>query len=172
MATWELRARLRLALGSGSVLRVRLGGVTLVSGAALAMVATAAMWMSRGTPQVAQVFTPAAASWGALEVPPSARAQAALTISALGGSSNQGERFVLTFGHYARRDRALAYARVVRSKGYIASVVQTDQGFTVVSRSYASLEAARFWSAIFEEIGIEVRAVTRREAALYIFRVL
>lgn len=170
MATWEVGARFRLALGTGGVLRARLADVTVVSGVALAVVATATLWMFRGAPQVARLLPPASVSWGALEVPAAVQAQAVPAVQPEASVVRPGG-FVVSFGRFARRERAEAYARVVRSKGYIASVAQADTGFTVVSRPYASLDAARFWSTIFEEIGLEVRAVTQHEAVRDISRV-
>lgn len=68
--------------------------------------------------------------------------------------------FIVIFGDFSRRDEAEIYARKVRSKGYLAGVVPAGQAFRVVSHPYASQERAEFWTAIFQEIGLEVRSTT------------
>lgn len=67
----------------------------------------------------------------------------------------QVPEYVVVFGSFATRGQAAAYARRVRSKGYIAGVLASGDTFRVVSRSYASVERALFWTTIFGEIGLD-----------------
>lgn len=73
-------------------------------------------------------------------------------------------KFVVSFGRFHRQDSAEAQARRVRSKGYVAKVVQSGATYVVVSRPYRSLSDAHFWSKVFGEIGLEARALARLEA--------
>lgn len=168
MATWEVGARFYSAPASDRKGRGGLADAAAVAGITLAVVLTATLWMIRGAPQVAQLLAPASASWGALEAPASVRAHAAFTFRSPATPALQA-KYVVSFGRFARRESANARARVIRSKGYIASVVRAGSAYLVVSRPYASLDAAEFWSGIFSEIGLPVRAITQREAARGLF---
>jgi len=64
-------------------------------------------------------------------------------------------QFVVIFGAFASRAQADAYARTIRSKGYLATVLQDVTSFRVVSRPYQSQERADFWRGVFEEIGLD-----------------
>lgn len=64
-------------------------------------------------------------------------------------------KFVVIFGDFASRAQADAYARTVRRKGYLATVLQDVTSFRVVSRPYRSQERADFWRVLFEEIGLD-----------------
>ncbi|HXF82851.1 MAG TPA: hypothetical protein VNN19_08885, partial [bacterium] len=63
-------------------------------------------------------------------------------------------QYVVVFGTFATRQAADEAARLVRRKGYIADVLRAGETFHVVSRTYASADRARFWTAIFEQIGL------------------
>lgn len=64
-------------------------------------------------------------------------------------------QFVVIFGAFASRAQADEYARTVRSKGYLATVLQDMTSFRVISRPYRSQERADFWRDVFEEVGLD-----------------
>lgn len=67
----------------------------------------------------------------------------------------QDPQFVVIFGAFANRAQADAYARTVRSKGYLATVLQDVTSYRVISRPYRSQERADFWRDVFEGIGLD-----------------
>lgn len=64
-------------------------------------------------------------------------------------------QFVVIFGSFKSAEQADAYARTVRSKGYLATVLEDVTSFRVVSRPYRTQERADFWRGVFEEIGLD-----------------
>ncbi|MDQ7844107.1 MAG: SPOR domain-containing protein [Armatimonadota bacterium] len=70
-------------------------------------------------------------------------------------------RYVIVFGTFADRAEADTYARLVRSKGYLAGVTADGGVFHVVSRPYDSRQRARFWTSIFLEIGLDAGRTAR-----------
>lgn len=64
-------------------------------------------------------------------------------------------QFVVLFGEFASRAEAHAYARTVRGKGYLATVLQDVTSFRVISRPYDTREDADFWRSVFEDIGLD-----------------
>ena len=162
MATWEVgTARMNRREPAGvEMLRVLTAGLLVV------LVAWAPYSVLRsGSPLVRQQ---AGVREGTLEVPPSIR-QALPVITAppqQGLAAVPAGRFVLAFGRFERRVAAQARARLVRSKGYAARVVQTGAAYLVVSRPYRNHAEARFWSGIFGRLGLQVLTVTRLEAVV------
>jgi hypothetical protein len=67
-------------------------------------------------------------------------------------------QYVVVFGTFGSRLAADEAARLVRRKGYIADVRRAGEAFHVVSRPYASADRARFWTAIFEQLGLDTAA--------------
>jgi hypothetical protein len=102
---------------------------------------------------------------GPLEVPPAVRlARPVVTAPPQGLAGIPAGRIVLAFGRFERHAAAQARARLVRSKGYVARVVQAGAAYLVVSRPYRNHAEARFWSGIFGGLGLQVTTVTRLEA--------
>jgi len=102
-----------------------------------------------------------------LEVSPAARlgvAAAVKTHQVQAVTPSTVGQFVVAFGRFQRQETAEAHARLVRSKGYVARVVQSGAMYVVVSRPYRSLRDARFWSKVFGELGLEAKALVRLEA--------
>lgn len=64
-------------------------------------------------------------------------------------------QYVVVFGTFGSRQEAAGYARLVRSKGYIADVVASGGAFRVISRTYESVERALFWTTVFDQIGLD-----------------
>jgi hypothetical protein len=135
----------------------------LAAGLLVALVAWAPYSVLRsGSPTVAQR---AEVREGTLEVPPAVRlALPVVTAPSLAGVP--AGRIVLAFGRFERHAAAQARAKLVRSKGYIARVVQTSAAYLVVSRPYRTHAEARFWSGIFGRLGLQVTTVTRLEAVI------
>ncbi len=67
--------------------------------------------------------------------------------------------FVVSFGSFPHQRTAEVRARVIRSKGYHASVTQVGRSFHVFSRTYRDRSRAEFWSKIFGEIGLRTRVL-------------
>jgi len=124
-------------------------------------------WTLRATLPSSSVAT--ALRTVALEVAPASRSSLVVA-SRLGQAralASRSGRFVVAFGRFERFESADAHARLIRSKGYIAAVVQSGTAYLVVSRQYRSLADAKFWSSIFSNIGLEAKAVARLEAHLH-----
>lgn len=68
--------------------------------------------------------------------------------------------FVVTFGEFSHQDTARRQARLVRSKGYLATVSRSGPSLRVISRIYDDRHQAEFWAAIFHEIGIPATPVS------------
>ncbi len=104
---------------------------------------------------------------GPLEVPPAVRlARPVVPAPPQGLAGIPAGRIMLAFGRFERHAAAQARARLVRSKGYVARVVQTSAAYLVVSRPYRNHAEARFWSGIFGGLGLQVTTVTRLEAVV------
>ncbi len=104
---------------------------------------------------------------GPLEAPPAVRLAHPVAIAPPQGLAGvPAGRIVLAFGRFERHAAAQTRARLVRSKGYIARIVQTGAAYLVVSRPYRNHTEARFWSGIFGKLGLQVTTVTRLEAAV------
>ncbi len=143
----------------GEMLRV------LAAGLLVALVAWAPYSVLRSAPQA--VTQQAEVRKGALEAPPAVRlVRPGVTAPPQSLVGVPAGRIVLAFGRFERRTAAMARARLVRSKGYIARVVQTGAAYLVVSRPYRNHSEARFWSGIFGGLGLPVTTVTRLEAAV------
>src|SRR3989454_2413398 len=138
----------------------------LAAGLMALILAFGPYWALRATLPSSSVATALRA--GALEVAPAVRSS--LVASRLGQAramASRSGRFVVAFGRFERLESADAHARLVRSKGYIAAVVQSGTAYLVVSRQYRSLADAKFWSSIFSNIGLEAKAMARLEAHLH-----
>lgn len=72
--------------------------------------------------------------------------------SASWGSRSQ---YIVSFGRFPQRQAAEAHARVVRTKGYAATVTRVGSSFTVVSRSYPDKGRAEFWAGVFRQVGLQ-----------------
>src|SRR5256712_7658039 len=131
------------------------------------ILASGPYWALRATLPSPSVAT--ALRTGALEVAPAARSSltAASRLSQARAIAARSGRFVVAFRRFEQFESADAHARFVRSKGYIAAVVQSGTAYPVVSRQYRSLADAKFWSSIFSNIGLEAKAVARLEAYLH-----
>jgi hypothetical protein len=137
----------------------------LAAGLLVVLVAWAPYSVLRGAPQV--VTQKVDVREGPWEAPPSVRlARPAITAAPQSLVGVPGGRIVLAFGRFERHAAAQARARLVRSKGYIARIVQTGAAYLVVSRPYRNHAEARFWSGIFGKLGLQVTTVTRLEAAV------
>lgn len=68
-------------------------------------------------------------------------------------------QFVVIFGAFEDRAEADAYARTIRSKGYLATVLQDETSYRVISRPYRSQERADFWRDVFEDIGLDAGSI-------------
>lgn len=137
----------------------------LAVGLLVALVAWAPYSVLRsGSPTVAQQ---AEVREGTLEVPPTVRlALPVVTAPQQSLAGIPAGRIVLAFGRFERHAAAQVRAKLVRSKGYIARVVQTSATYLVVSRPYRTHAEARFWSGIFGRLGLQVTTVTRLEAVI------
>jgi len=138
----------------------------LAAGLMAVILASGPYWALRATLPSSSVATALRA--GALEVAPASRSSLVVA-SRLGQAramASRSGRFVVAFGRFERFESADAHARLIRSKGYIAAVVQSGTAYLVVSRQYRSLADAKFWSSIFSNIGLEAKAVARLEAHL------
>ncbi len=166
MATWEV--------GTRSLARPRPRGPAvaavqaLLAAGAVVLAGAGPYWALRASLGNSQVRAAARV----LEVAPALRpspavAQAPAPAGPAGGRSvgSAGAPRVI-FGRFASPREAQARARLVRRKGYIASVVRVGGAYAVVSRPYPSLEAARSWAEIFREIGLRSQVVPRLEAFL------
>jgi hypothetical protein len=163
MATWEVRAaRLSRRESTGTEM-LRL----LAAGLLVAVVTWAPYSILRGGP--GPFVRPSDAREGALEVTPDIHAARVPVTTplmrALSAAGVPAGRVVLAFGRFERRAAAEARARLVRSKGYIARVVQAGEAYLVVSRPYRNHADAQFWSSIFSELGLQATALTRLEAS-------
>ena len=137
----------------------------LAAGLLVALVAWAPYSVLRSAPQ--PVTQQAQVREGPSEAPPTVRlTRPAVTAPPQSLVGVPAGRIVLAFGRFERHAAAQARARLVRSKGYIARVVQTSTAYLVVSRPYRTHAEARFWSGIFGRLGLQVTSVTRPEAAL------
>jgi hypothetical protein len=136
----------------------------LAAGVLVALLAWAPYSVLRNGPLVTQQ---AEVREGPQEVPATVRlAHPVVTVPAPQGLAGvPAGRVVLAFGRFERRAAAQARARLVRSKGYIARVIQAGAAYLVVSRPYRNHAEARFWSGIFGGLGLRVTTVTRLEAA-------
>ncbi len=163
MATWEVgSARMnRREPAGGEMLRV------LAAGLLVALVAWAPYSVLRSaSPLVTQQ---AEVREGPLEAPPAVRLahqHPMVIVPPQGLAGVPAGRIVLAFGRFERHAAAQTRARLVRSKGYIARIVQTGAAYLVVSRPYRNHTEARFWSGIFGKLGLQVTTVTRLEAAV------
>ena len=161
MSTWEARsARVNRRESAGAeILRV------LAAGLLVALVAWAPYSVLRSaSPTVTQQ---AEVREGALEAPPTVRlVRPVVTAPRQSLAGVPAGRIVLAFGRFERYAAAQARARLVRSKGYLARVVQAGAAYLVVSRPYRNHAEARFWSGIFGRLGLQVTTVTRLEAAV------
>ncbi len=63
-------------------------------------------------------------------------------------------RFVVSFGGFPRREIAETRARLVRSKGYFATVTRVGPSYHVVSHPYPDRHVAEYWSKVFHQIGL------------------
>jgi len=137
----------------------------LAAGLLVALVAWAPYSVLRSAPPA--VTQQAEVREGPLEAPPTVRlARPVVTAPPQSLAGVPAGRVVLAFGRFERRAAAQARAKLVRSKGYIARVVQTSAAYLVVSRPYRNHAEARFWSGIFGSLGLQVTTVTRLEAAV------
>ncbi len=136
----------------------------LAAGLLVALVAWAPYSVLRSAPQAGT--QQAEVREGMLEAPPAVRLVRPVTAPSQSLVGVPAGRIVLAFGRFERRTPAVARARLVRSKGYIARVVQTGAAYLVVSRPYRNHAEARFWSGIFGGLGLRVTTVTRLEAAV------
>src|SRR5712692_7710629 len=161
MATWEVgSSRMSRRVPAGTeILRVLAAGllVALVAWAPYSVVRSASPFVT----QQAEVRE------GPLEAPPAVRLARPVVIALPQGLAGvPAGRIVLAFGRFERHAAAQTRARLVRSKGYIAQIVQTGAAYLVVSRPYRNHTEARFWSGIFGKLGLQVTTVTRLEAAV------
>lgn len=163
MSTWETRAaplHRRDAAGI-EVLRVVAVGLLVV------VVAWAPYSILRSGP--GPFLQPAAVREGALEATPATRAagvvQTGRSARALLVAGGRIGSVVLGFGRFERRASAEARARLVRSKGYFARVVESKAAYFVLSRPYRTHADAQFWSRIFRNLGLYASTVTRLEAS-------
>jgi hypothetical protein len=135
------------------------------AGLLVALAAWAPYSVLRSAPQT--VTQQAEVREGTLEAPPAVRlirpVVSAPPQSLVGVPSG---RIVVAFGRFEHHAAAQARARLVRSKGYIARIVQARAAYLVVSRPYRNHAEARFWSGIFGRLGLQVTTVTRLEAAV------
>ncbi len=67
--------------------------------------------------------------------------------------------FVVSFGSFPHQRTAEARARVIRGKGYHASVTRLGRSFHVLSHTYHDRSRAEFWSKVFGEIGLRTRVL-------------
>ena len=162
MATWEAGAEFfgrREPVGT-EALRV------VAAGLIVAVVTWGPYWVLRAGPGPAALAPEVRA--GVLEGSPAVRSTLVVTAvrapQSLGVAGLSSGRFVLAFGRFERRAAAETRARLVRSKGYIARVVQSGAAYLVVSRPYRNHADAQFWSAIFGKLGLQATALTRLEA--------
>lgn len=65
--------------------------------------------------------------------------------------------YILEFGRFGNPSAAQAHARLVRSRGYIASVADSGTSYRVVGREFRSQANAERWKGIFEGIGLQSR---------------
>lgn len=65
--------------------------------------------------------------------------------------------YILEFGRFDNGTPAHALARLVRSKGYIATVAQSGASYRVIGREFRTQATAERWKDIFEEIGLQSR---------------
>ncbi len=168
MATWDERtlpSRTEPEPGASAAGQIP---QILAAGLAALMLALGPYWVLRVVLPQASVATVVRA--GALEVAPAVRSSLPVAGVQPGQrravASLRSGRFVVAFGRFERLESADAQARLVRSKGYIAAVVRSGTAYLVVSRPYHSLAAAKFWSSIFSDIGLEAKALARLEARL------
>ena len=137
----------------------------LAAGLFVALVAWAPYSVLRSAPQ--QVAQQVEVREGPLEAPPAVRLARPVVIAPPQGLAGvPAGRIVLAFGRFERHAAAQARARLVRSKGYVARVVQAGAAYLVVSRPYRNHAEARFWSGIFGGLGLQVTTVTRLEAVV------
>jgi len=73
--------------------------------------------------------------------------------------SAQARSYVISFGSFGHPRPAEARARLVRSKGYQASVTRVGRSFHVVGHTYRDRTRAEFWSKVFGEIGLATRVL-------------
>jgi len=168
MATWEEQptARQITRLATNWSLLVGLVSVFLLSAGTLAATRLPAFLQSRAPSVLPRAAAPAPLEAArptvprpapAASRPASAAAQAQTAVRPV----LTPPRFVVVFGAFADRAEAEAYARLVRSKGYLAEVKATGTVFHVVSRPYDSRQRARFWTSIFLEIGLDAERTAR-----------
>ena len=74
--------------------------------------------------------------------------------------------FVVSFGSFPHQRTAEARARVIRGKGYHASVARVGGAFHVFSHTYRDRSRAEFWSKVFGEIGLQTRVLPLRTQTL------
>ncbi len=74
--------------------------------------------------------------------------------------------FVVSFGSFPHQRTAEARARVIRGKGYHASVARLGRSFHVFSHTYRDRSRAEFWSKVFGEIGLQTRVLPLRTPTL------
>ncbi len=74
--------------------------------------------------------------------------------------------FVVSFGSFPHQRTAEARARVIRGKGYHASVARLGGSFHVFSHTYRDRSRAEFWSKVFGEIGLQTRVLPLRTQTL------
>jgi hypothetical protein len=165
MATWELEARSLLWPG----VRRRAAATAAQAVMAAGVVALVAAGSYRAL-HTSLLGSQAQAAARTLEVapalrpsPPGVRSQAG-TRPAGAFAVRPADAARVVFGRFARRQDADARARLVRRKGYMATVVRVGEVYLVVSRAYSSPQAAQFWARVFREIGLRARVVPRLEA--------
>lgn len=72
-----------------------------------------------------------------------------------GASWGSRSQYVVSFGRFPQRQVAEAHARLVRTKGYAATVTRVGSSFTVVSRPYPDKGRAEFWAGVFRHVGLQ-----------------
>jgi hypothetical protein len=70
---------------------------------------------------------------------------------------------VVSVARFTSRVEADGFARRVRAKGYLASVVREGAAYRVVTRSYPSQDAALRAARVLREIGFSARVLAVRQ---------
>jgi len=165
MATWEEQpaAQRTTRLATNWSLLVGLASVFLLSAGTLAATRLPAFLQALAPEEPAPVVTRAPLEAARTTTARSDRAQIQPTAPAVAPVRPRApaSAYVVVFGEFLERAEAETYARLVRSKGYIAGIIPTEVGFRVVSRPYASMDRAQFWASIFLEIGLDAERTGR-----------
>ncbi len=166
MATWESRSALQVRFEADHAVLARHEIPQMLVAGLTVLVIAAGPWVFRAEGPSSARMTPARV--GALEAPRPMRSvvttRAIRSRQTLRIAFTSSGNFLVTFGRFERRESAEAHARLVRSKWYIAKIMQSGGAHLVVSRPYRTLADAQFWSAIFGEIGLEAGASSGLEA--------